>query len=221
MDDVNLPTFRRGVLPGVCTLLLAACGGDADDPAPQAAAPKANSAVAPAPAAAAPAAAAQPARDSTAPAAAAPSGSATIAEQMLEAPVSGPVNVQVLEGYELSMDRIRQLVQAGRNLRELQQRRPELRDSMRLEAFDPNAMYERMNAIPEVREAIARVGMTPREYATATAALTQAATVAALIQRGRTPAVEYNERNVQFVIEHWQEIQQITSSAAQPQHPES
>lgn len=218
---MNLPTFRRGVLPGVCTLLLAACGGGDDEPAAQAAAAPAADSAAPAAPAAAPAPAPKVAGDSAAPATPAPAGSPSIAEQMLEAPVTGPVNVQVLEGYQLSMERIRQLVQAGRSLAELQQRRPDLRDSMRLDAFDPNAIYERMNRLPEVREAIAKVGMTPREYATATAALTQAATVAALIRRGRTPTVEYNERNVQFVMENWEEIQQLTRAASGQARPES
>ena len=218
---MTLNHFRRGVLPGVCTLLLAACGGGGDESAPQAAAPADSTAPAVAPVTApAPIPTPGPAAgDSAAPATAPrPSSSQSLAEQALEAPVTGPVNAQVLDGYQLSMDRIRQLGRAGQSLGELQRRRPELRDSMRLEAFDPNLMYERMNAIPDARAAIASVGMTPREYVTATAALIQAAAVAGMKRRGMEPKGEYNERNVQFVTEHWDEIQSLMRSMA-PQQP--
>jgi hypothetical protein len=229
---VTSTIFRRSLLPGACALLLAACGGgDEDSSAAQAAATPAADSAAPAALPApvtAPAAVPQPAApadsatpNAAAPNAAAPRGNTSIAEQMLKAPVTGPVNVQALDNYTLTMERIRQLGRAGQSLGELQRRRPELRDSMRLEAFDPNAMYEKMNAIPDVREAIARVGMTPREYVTATAALTQAAAVSAMIRHGRTPTVEYNEANVRFVTEHWEEIQQLMRAFAAQATPQS
>jgi hypothetical protein len=224
---VTSKTFRRSLLSGVCALLLTACGGDDDDSsAAQAATTPAADSAAPAALPApvtAPAAVPQPAApaDSATPNAAAPKGNTSIAEQMLKAPVTGPVNVQALDNYTLTMERIRPLGRAGQSLGELQRRRPELRDSMRLEAFDPNAMYEKMNAIPDVREAIARVGMTPREYVTATAALTQAAAVSAMIRHGRTPTVEYNEANVRFVTEHWEEIQQLMRAFAAQATPQS
>lgn len=218
---MTLTTLRRTLLSGACMLSLAACGGD-DEPAAKTAATPADSA-APAPAAANPAApvAATPA-DSAAPVPVSTDSMGGMAKQILEAPVKGPVNVESLENYELTMERIRKLGQAGQNLGELQRRRPELRDSMRLEAFDPNAMYEKMNGIPDVRDAISRVGMTPREYATATAALMQAAMVSQMLQRGMQPQVEYNEANVKFVTEHWEEIMALVRSMApQGARPES
>jgi hypothetical protein len=144
-----------------------------------------------------------------------------ITADILKAPVTGPVNVQVLENYQLSMDGLRKLVRAGQNLAELQVRRPDLRDSMRLEAFDPNAIHEKLNSIPDVRDAIARAGMTPREYATATAALMQAAMVRQMRAQGMTPPVQVNEANVEFVDEHWDEIQQLMRSAAEQARPRS
>jgi hypothetical protein len=220
LNDVTLTTLRRTVPSGVCMLLLAACGGG-DEPAAKAAATPADSASA-APAAALPAAPlAVPPGDSAAPVPVSTDSVSRAAKQILEAPVAGPVNVETLEDYQLTMERIRKLGQAGQSLGELQRRRPELRDSMRLEAFDPNAMYEKMNSIPDVRDAISRVGMTPREYATATAALMQAAMVSQMLQRGMQPQVEYNEANVKFVTDHWEEIMTLVRSMAPQQRPES
>jgi hypothetical protein len=144
-----------------------------------------------------------------------------MAENILKAPVTGPVNVEVLADYQLNMEGLRKLVRAGQNLGELQARRPELRDSMRLEAFDPNAIYEKLNSIPDVRDAIGRAGMSPREYATATAALMQAAMVRQMRAQGQQPRVQVNEANVKFVDENWAEIQQMMRSAAAQVRPRS
>jgi hypothetical protein len=228
MEFVILPIFRRALLSGAGVLLLAGCGGDEAETVPK------DTAAAPAdsaePAFSAPAApgavqGATPA-DSAAPNAAATPAQArardsAVADAILKAPVTGPVNVQVLENYQLSMDGLRKLVRAGQNLGELQARRPELRDSMRLEAFDPNAIYDKLNGIPDVREAIGRAGMSPREYATATAALMQAAMVRQMRAQGMTPPVQVNEANVRFVDEHWGEIQQMMQSAAAQSRPRS
>ena len=104
---------------------------------------------------------------------------------------------------------------------ELLERRPELRDSMRLEAFDPNAIYEKLNSIPDVRDAIGRAGMSPREYATATAALMQAAMVRQMRAQGMTPPAQVNENNVKFVDDNWAEIQQMMQAAAAQARPRS
>ncbi len=229
MEFVIPTPFRAVLLSGACALLLAGCGGDDEGqavaksaaPAPAAAdsagpafagpaAPQAlpaDSAAAPQPAAPAPNTAAARARDSA------------MSDAILKAPVTGPVNVQVLANYDLTMDGMRKLVRAGQNLGELQARRPELRDSMRLEAFDPNGIYEKLNGIPDVREAIARAGMSPREYATATAALMQAAVVRQLRATGRPVPPEVNEDNVRFVEENWAEIQQMMQAAAAQARP--
>lgn len=218
--------FRRTLLCGASVLLLAGCGGDdAETPAKDsaAAAAPADSAApafsAPATAQAAPADSAAPGATAAAPNAAARDSALT--DAILKAPVQGPVNVQVLENYQLSMEGVRKLVRAGQSLGELQARRPELRDSMRLEAFDPNAIYEKLNSIPDVREAIGKAGMTPREYATATAALMQAAMVRQMRAQGMTPPVQVNEANVRFVDQNWAEIQQLMQAAAAQARPRS
>lgn len=221
--------FRRTLCAGACALLLAGCGGDgeaenagaspaaaaaADSAGPSFGAPAAPAAVAPGDSASAvpggppPVAAAdRPVRDSTK------------MKEILQAPVTGPVNVQTLATYELTMERVQKLVAAGRNLAELQARRPELADSVRLQAFDPNAIYEKANSIPDVRDAITRAGMSPREYATATAALMQAAMVRQMRAQGVRPQVQVNEANVEFVDEHWDEIILIAQSVGQQARP--
>lgn len=206
-------------------LVAAACGGGNDEAASSSTATAGDSATV-STAAAAPGAAQQPqaAAPATQPSAAAvlDSGMATPAEAAKAAPaVQGPVNVQVVNSYPLSMPKLRQLVQGGRNLAALQARRPELRDSMRISSMDPNAMYERLNSVPAAREAIASAGLSPREYAVATAALLQAAMVYQMQKAGREvpPQAQVNDANVRFVGENWEEIQTMMRSAqgqAQP-----
>jgi hypothetical protein len=233
MESVILPDFRRALLSGACVLLLAGCGGDgeagssgADSTQAAAAAdstgPSFGTPAAPA-AMTAPgdSAAAVPGAATPAPVAAAdrPVRDSTKMKEILQAPVSGPVNVETLETYTLSMDRVRQLVRAGQNLAELQRRRPDLADSVRMQAFDPNAIYEKVNSIPDVRNAVAQAGMSPREYATATAALMQAVMVRQMRAQGMRPQVQVNEANVAFVDEHWNEIMQVAQSMAQQARP--
>jgi len=158
---------------------------------------------------------------SAAPAPALSSRDSALSDAILKAPVTGPVNVDALASYQLSMEGLRKLVRAGQNLGELQSRRPELRDSMRLGAFDPNAIYEKLNSIPDVREAIGRAGMTPREYATATAALMQAAMVRQMRAQGMQTPPQVNEANVRFVEENWTQIQQMMQAAAEQARPRS
>jgi hypothetical protein len=226
LEFVILPIFRRTLLSGACVLLLAGCGGEdenAESPSRQAAAP-ADSA---GPAFSAPdtSQAATPAR----PAAPIPGTAAqdlpvrdtTKLREVLAAPVTGPVNVQTLGNYQLTMEGVRKLVRVGQNLAELQARRPELADSARLQAFDPNAMYEKINSIPDLRDAVTRAGMSPREYSLAMAALVQAVVVYQMRERGTSPPVPVNEANVEFVDEHWDEIQQLAGSAVQQMRPRS
>ena len=226
MKIVMLKDMRLRTLAAAGALLVAtACGGGDDEAASGSSVAKGgDSATAPAAAAAAPGTAQQPqaAAPATQPNAPAvlDSGMATPAEAAKAAPaVQGPVNVQVLNSYELSMPKLRQLVQGGRNLAALQARRPELRDSMRISSMDPNAIYERLNSVPDAREAVASAGLSPREYAVATAALLQAAMVYQMQKAGRElPAqAQVNEANVRFVGEHWEEIQTLMRSATQGQ----
>jgi len=207
---ISISSLPRRALAGAFLILLAACGGDQAAPPSQAAAP-ADSAgpsfsTAPDPKTV-------PA-DSAAAAAPAVDRRAELAEAILQAPATGPVNAGVVEDYRLTMDGIRKLVRAGQSLGELQARRPDLRDSMRLGTFDPNGMFEKLSSIPAVRDAIGEAGMTPREYATATAALMQAAMVRQMRSQGLSPQVQVSEANVRFVDENWNEIQQILRAAA-------
>lgn len=229
MEVVILLHIRPALTFAAYALLLAGCGGDdaetasaATDSATATAVVVADSGLpafnTPAPQPAAPGDSAPPAP--VTPQAAAARDSA-MTQAILKAPVSGPVNVQALDQYQLSMEGLRKLVRAGQNLGDLQARRPELRDSMRLEAFDPNAIYQKLNSIPDVRQAIGQAGMTPREYATATAALMQAAMVRQMRAQGMSPPVEVNEANVRFVDENWDEIQQLMRSAAAQAPPRS
>lgn len=240
-----VPFLRRALAFGACAVLLAGCGGDAgessDAPAAQAATtPAADSTAFPAfpafpsdttqPSASAPMVASV---DSAAPAPPVarrdrpvspqdrPISDTTRLKEALAAPVTGPVNVEAVGSYQLTMDRVRQLVRVGQSLAQLQARRPELADSVRLGGFDPNSMYQKINSIPEVRDAVTRAGMSPREYSIAMAALLQAVMVHQMRERGMSPQVPVNEANVEFVDEHLDEIQQVARAAMGQMRPRS
>ncbi|HYR11764.1 MAG TPA: hypothetical protein VEQ60_28530, partial [Longimicrobium sp.] len=168
--------------------------------------------------AAAPGTAQQPAAPGANPNVAAAMDSAMTPAQATEAaaaaPAQGPVNTQAVNSYRLTMAKLRALVQAGRNIAELQARRPELRDSMRIPTMDPNLLYQKLNSVPDARAAVGRAGITPDEYALATAALLQASVVAEMRRRGEAPKGEFNEPNVKFVTDNWEEIQTLMRSAA-------
>lgn len=209
-----LKDLRLRGLSAACALLAAAACGGGDDTADAAAPAKSGDS------AAAPAAAAAPSSPAPPPAAqpdAAILDSAMTpaqAAEVAQAPVPGPVNVEALADYELTMPRVRQMVEGSKNLALLQERRPELRDSMIIRTMDPNLLYQRINSIPDAREALARAGLTPQAYATGTAALLQAIMVYEMErQGGKAPPVRYNEENVDFIAKHIQEIMQMMSEA--------
>jgi hypothetical protein len=230
---VTLPFLRRTLLSGACAILLAGCGGDDAEPAagktaaapagvdssapsfstPATPAVPGDSAAAPAPGQAPPpaAVAAVRARDSA------------MAAQIMDAPVTGPVNVQALGNYQLTMDDVRKLGRAAQNIGALTERRPELRDSLSVGGFDPNAIYERLNSIPEARAAVEQAGMTPRQYVTAMSALMQASLVIGMRERGVTlPAqVPVNQANVEFLEDNREEIQRLMMAVAAQVRPRS
>ncbi|HEU4882747.1 MAG TPA: hypothetical protein VFT45_10890, partial [Longimicrobium sp.] len=132
------------------------------------------------------------------------------------APATGPVTTQALDSYQLTMPKLRALAQAGQNMAALQARRPELRDSMRIPTMDPNLLYQKLNGIADVRDAVNRAGLTPEEYVVVMAALLQATVVHEMRSRGQTPPGNFNEGNAKFVADHWGEIQTMMSSVARP-----
>jgi hypothetical protein len=221
MDFVIVKELRvRGLVAAGALLIAAACGGD-DEPGAAATAAARDSAAAPA-AAAAPGTA-QPAPGANPNVAAALDSAMTPAqatEAAAAAPAAGPVNTQTVNSYRLSMATLRGLVQAGKNIAELQERRPELRDSMRIPTMDPNLLYQKLNSVPDAREAVRRAGFTPEDYALATAALLQASVVTEMRRRGEEPKGQFNEANIKFVTDNWEEIQALMRSSA-PAPPSS
>lgn len=217
MDSVILKDLRvRGLAAAGALMMAAACGGEDPEEASAAAPAAADSAsFGTAPATAAAPNAAQPA----VPPQQAVLDSAMTPEQATEAAAAaqgaeGPVTAQALNSYRLTLPKLRALVQAGRNLGELQMRRPDLRDSMRIPTMDPNLLYQKLNSVAAAREAVNRAGITPEEYALATSALIQATMVVDMRRRGQSPQGQFNEANVQFVAENWEQIQEITRAAA-------
>jgi hypothetical protein len=211
----------RGMVAAGALLMAAACGGGEKPDAAATAAAGDSAASSAAVTAGAPNAAQQPAATTPHPNVAAALDSAMTPAQAAEAadaaqPAEGPVNVQAIKGYQLTLPRLRTLVQAGKNIAELQARRPDMRDSMRIPTMDPNLLYQKLNTIPAAREAVNRAGISPREYALATAALIQATMVHEMRKRGQTPEGDFSEANAKFVADNAEEIQAIMRSGAPP-----
>lgn len=205
----------RGLVAAGALLIAAACGGG--DETGAAATPAANDSAAAT--AAAPNAAQQPAAPGAETNVAAAMDSAMTPAQAAEVAAAsqgaeGPVTVQALNSYQLTLPKLRALVQAGQNIGALQARRPELRDSMRIPTMDPNLLYQKLNSVPDARAAVNSAGITPEEYALATSALIQATMVHEMRRRGETPQGQFNEANVAFVRDNFEEIQTIMRNAA-------
>lgn len=221
MDFVILKDLRiRGLVAAGALLLAAACG---EGEAPGAAATPAagDSAAAPATSAtaAAPVAAAQqPAAPTVQPNVPALDSAMTPAKAAQAAaaatPATGPVTPEALSRYQLTMPKLRVLVQAGQNIAALQARRPELRDSMRIPTMDPNLLYQKLNGIADARAAVRSAGISPEDYAIATAALIQATMVNQMRRQGQDPRGQFSEANAKFVADNWDQIQTMMRAAA-------
>ncbi|HEY7766760.1 hypothetical protein [Longimicrobium sp.] len=239
---MNLTDMRNPMLSAAGVLLLAACGGDGGDSAAPKADSAATTAVT-SPASAIPADSAgglvgaptgstgaspvfvpQPGAPpaGTAPQRAAEAPKAAPKER-IQAPappppnveVKGPVSPAAIEDYRLSMDKIRQMRQAGLNLAALQREHPELAGQMKMEGPpDPNRMYERLNSIPQARAAVERSGMSARDYTIGMGALMQGVIVHQMRKRGMNPPVQAKEANVEFIAANETEIMQLLTSAA-------
>lgn len=209
----------RGAHAAAVLVLLAGCGGDDDAAAGTSGAAAGDTAaltVAEAPAAALDTAQAVAARGDTAAAAQNPAMPPAEARLPPERPAPpNPITPEEAQRYTLTMDRIRQLARAGEQLAELQRRNPALRDSMAVGAADPNAILERLSNVAEARSAVARAGLSPRDYTLSTMALLQAAMVSQVRQQGGNVPVPVNEDNVRVVTENWEEIQRMMRSTAE------
>jgi hypothetical protein len=227
MDFVILKDLRtRGLAAAGALLIAAACGGGGETGA-DAMATKNDSAAAPATAAAAAQATVQqPAAPGGQPAAPGAQPAAPVLDSAMTpaqaaraaaaAPAAGPVTTQALDTYQLTLPKLRLLAQAGQNMAALQARRPEVRDSMRIPTMDPNLLYQKLNSIPDAREAVTRAGLTPEEYVVVMAALLQATVVHEMRSRGQTPPGNFNERNAKFVGDNWEEIRTMMSGVGRP-----
>ncbi|MBB4634417.1 hypothetical protein [Longimicrobium terrae] len=111
--------------------------------------------------------------------------------------------------YRLSMEGLAKMRQAALNLADLQRTNPELASSLRMQQFNPDEVYERLNSIPAAREAVQRAGMAPRDYANAMTALVQAMVVHQISKAGQTAPIQANEANVRFIAEHEAEVMQM------------
>ena len=129
--------------------------------------------------------------------------------------VKGPVSTVAISDYRLTMDRIRQMRQAGLNLAALQRERPDLAKSMQMEGPpDPNRVHERLNSVPEAKAAVERAGLSTRDYALGMGALMQGMIVHRMRKAGMNPPVQANPENLEFIAAHETEIMQLLSSAA-------
>ncbi|HEX8392572.1 MAG TPA: hypothetical protein VF665_09480 [Longimicrobium sp.] len=132
---------------------------------------------------------------------------AMIAALMQQMPVSQ---------YRLSMDGVAKMRQAALNLAELGRTRPDLQQNLQMQRFDPEGVYQRLNAVPEAREAVQNAGLSTRDYADAMTALIQGMMVYQLRKAGQNPPIQANEANVRFIA---QNEAQLMAMMRPPQPP--
>jgi hypothetical protein len=125
------------------------------------------------------------------------------------------MSTMAVSDYPLTMDRIRQMRQAGLNLAALQRERPDLAKSMQMEGPpDPNRVHERLNSVPEAKAAVERAGLSTRDYALGMGALMQGMIVHRMRKAGMNPPMQADPENLEFIAAHETEIMQLLSSAA-------
>lgn len=131
---------------------------------------------------------------------------------------SGDADLAEIQDYELTMDDIRMWSEATAELQRVIEANPQLAASLEEEESGSqdlddsiDAMAERYESEPAVRDAIEDTGLSAREYAVIFWAMMQAGMAQFSIEQGADPAevareMQVNPANIEFVQEHEAEI---------------
>lgn len=141
-----------------------------------------------------------------------------------EAPRMGESNegdIEEVSDYRLSMDAVQKMHRAQLNIYSAMQQNPELAQmaSMNAEEFSLDAMEQRFGGVPEIRNAVEQAGLSVREYGVIMLALFQASFAQASLDMGAQrdtvlAATHMNPANLDFVVEHREELQRMQEELA-------
>lgn len=125
-------------------------------------------------------------------------------------------------GGILTMERLRMWDQAVRNLATASAADPSLQEAMRPRAGEtPESLLARLDAMPALRDAIARAGYTPTQYMRVNTALFRALVTANMLEEGRIQAIPpgENEADVLFVQRNGQAIRRMVAETRMDLRP--
>lgn len=124
-----------------------------------------------------------------------------------------------LAHFRLTTDNLAKATQASRNITQLGATDPQLLKRLDQEAPLNDAQTlqqaaDRLAGIPQVRRAIERAGLSPRDYILVSFTIAEAAMRNAHTRAGRTPAssLAIAKDNLDFVAGHQPEVQQFTKA---------
>lgn len=145
---------------------------------------------------------------------AAASGGGTPPAAAVATPTSDlQADAQELGDYTLTMDELERWGTAAAAVARIGREKPELKDQLSMNASEASidAFAERLEAIPEVRDAVEEAGFSPREYAVTTYVVVQSMLAQAAIQQGMNidaiaAKAGINPANVTFFQQHEAEV---------------
>ena len=124
--------------------------------------------------------------------------------------------------YRLKMDDVRRMHDAQLEIYRAIQANPELAQlaSMEAEEFSLDAVEQRFNSVPEIREAIEEAGLSVREYGVIMVALFQASFAQASLEMGAQrdsvlASSGMNPDNLDFVAENREELRRLQRGLAE------
>ncbi|MGH7507688.1 MAG: hypothetical protein ACRELX_18695 [Longimicrobiales bacterium] len=142
---------------------------------------------------------------------------------------SGDADLAEIEDYELTMDDLRRWSEATANFQRTLTENPEIAAALdQEESADQDvddsldAMAERYESVPEVRDAIEDAGLSTREFAVIFWAMMQAGMAQFAVEQGGDPEevareLQVNPANIRFMEEHAAEIAELQQKL-QPQN---
>lgn len=127
-----------------------------------------------------------------------------------------------LYSYVLTADKLHQLADATRDIKELQKKNPQAADEKVDTASEEGSISQRVKDIeakaPEFAAIVRKNGLTPREYLVALLVLMQASILVSMKKASNT---EYSKEattlvspaNLAFVEQHWDDLQKMNLGA--------
>ena len=143
---------------------------------------------------------------------------ATVARAVQGGSDISQADAKQLYNYTLTMDKIQKTAAATKTLQELGKQHPELEKAGDAKSIDGTVQL--IQRYPEAVAAITQAGLAPREYVMCLLTTMQAAMAVGFKKSGTVKEYppklleQVSKANLDFVEQHWDEIQKMTASAS-------